>query len=128
MTQPPANRAIDAQTGKKRDTIATYLHLTRTTLPALAARRSDWPIENDHCFQRVVLDHICGGVWYDHIPRPAYRHMTPAQAHEAVHLCHAILDGTADLAALNAQSIAWRKARNTSTPCPNEPRQKTLDL
>ncbi|WP_186827120.1 hypothetical protein [Shimia ponticola] len=116
--------AVDA----RRAAIDTYLELTRTTLPAAATSRGNWPIRNDHCFQRVILDQICAGVWYDHIPRPAYRHMTQEQTEHAAALAQAILDGTADLGALNRQSIAWRKARNTSAPCPSEPRQKMLDL
>lgn len=87
----------------------TYLHLTRTVLPDMArAPETDWPVVNDHCFQRIVLDAICGGVWYDHIARPAYKHLTTAQAQQAVDLCKAIIAGQADLHALNHQSLHWR--------------------
>ncbi|PTX57031.1 hypothetical protein C8N43_1696 [Litoreibacter ponti] len=86
-----------------------YLTLTRETLPAEAARRGrDWPVRNDHCFQRIVLDAISGGVWYDHIEKPAYKHLTEAQATQAVELCERILSGEADLWALNDQSLIWR--------------------
>lgn len=50
--------------------VARYLTLTRDTLPGLARDRG-WPVVNDHCCQRIILDHISGGVWYDHIARPA---------------------------------------------------------
>ncbi|MEM9437686.1 MAG: hypothetical protein AAGA15_11650 [Pseudomonadota bacterium] len=84
-----------------------YLKLTRETMPALAKDRG-WPVSADHCFQRIVLDHIAGGTWYDHIPRPAYKHLTNAQARAAVALCEAIIDGSADLHALNRASLAHR--------------------
>lgn len=88
---------------------AEYLRLTQEEMPRLAATsRQDWPVSADHCFQRIVLDTTCRGVWYDHIKKPAYKNMTPAQTRAAVDLCHAIIAGNADLAALNAQSLAWR--------------------
>jgi hypothetical protein len=47
-------------------------HLTRTVMPALArTSKHHWPVRNDHCFQRIVLDTIYGEVWGDHIARPA---------------------------------------------------------
>ena len=97
--------------------VARYLHLTRTVIPALAqTSKRHWPVRRDHCFQRIVLDTICGGVWYDHIARPAYRHLSPAQAMRAVRLCEQIIADTADLKALNQQSLAWRGKGKTLRP------------
>lgn len=88
-----------------------WLMLTRHVLPDLARSR-DWPVSVDHCFQRVLLDHACGGRWYDHIPgRPAYKHAPDAILDAAVALGEAVAAGTADLAALNAQSLRWRGKR-----------------
>ena len=70
--------------------VERYLTLTKHILPE--ASHSGWPVTEDHCFQRIVLDNICGGVWYDHIPRPAYKYMTDNQVLRAVTLCEAILD------------------------------------
>ncbi|MEM6729772.1 MAG: hypothetical protein AAF618_14805 [Pseudomonadota bacterium] len=118
--------------------IDRYLALTRVTLPAMARERGrQWPVRFDHCFQRILLDHVAGGVWYDEIRRPAFRHMTEDQAERAVALAEAIAQGRADLNALNAQSLAWRgksrgvgkrPSRDMSASCRNGPRQKTLDL
>lgn len=74
------------------------------------ARAGDtsWPVVNDHCFQRIVLDAVCDGVWYDHILRPAYRHMTVEQATKAVALCESIVSGQADLSELNRKSLRYR--------------------
>ena len=89
--------------------VARYRHLTGVVLPAQARDRTrGWPVVNDHCFQRIVLDAVCGGVWYDHVPRPAYRNLTSGQAAAAVALCEAILDGSEDVSALNRQSLRWR--------------------
>lgn len=89
--------------------LARYLELTREVMPRVArSGKVAWPVVHDHCFQRIVLDAICGGVWYDHIAKPAVRHMTSAQAQEAVRLCEAILAGHEDLHRLNRQSLAWR--------------------
>lgn len=86
-----------------------YLHLTKNVLPRMARSGTvNWPVVNDHCFQRIVLGAVCGGVWYDTIDRPAYKHLTADQAHQAVALCEAIIAGTADVADLNRQSLKWR--------------------
>ena len=89
--------------------VQQYLHLTRVVLPDLARRPgTNWPVVNDHCFQRIVLDAISGGVWYNHIARPAYKHLTTAQATEAVAISKAIIAGDADVHALNRRSLKWR--------------------
>lgn len=88
--------------------IARYRDLTGRVMPDLARAGRDWPVVNDHCFQRIVLDHVSGGVWYDHIAKPAYKHLTRDQAAEAVALSEQIIAGRADLRALNAQSLRWR--------------------
>jgi hypothetical protein len=85
-----------------------WLTLTRETMPALAAARG-WPVRSDHCFQRILLDTAVGGVWYDAIPeRPAYRHADAAVLAHAIQMGEAVIAGSADLAALNRQSLAWR--------------------
>jgi proline racemase len=90
---------------------ATWLHLTRIELPALAAARH-WPVDADHCFQRILLDNALGGRWYDHVrQRPAYRHLAPDRLAAAIALGRAVAAGHADLAALNRRSLAWRGKR-----------------
>lgn len=116
------------------DALTRYMHLTRVALPQRAQMaRVNWPVVNDHCFQRIILDAITGGVWYDHINKPAYRHMTPEQAEQAATLAQDLLDGRADIHVLNAQSKRWRalaksRARDRFGSCPAEPLQTTLDL
>lgn len=92
------------------DLVSRYLVLTKEIMPELARTTHIhyWPVRNDHCFQRIVLDALCGGVWYDHIPRPAYKHLTREQAQQAVRLCDQIVSGEVDLALMNEQSLIWR--------------------
>ena len=94
---------------KPQDIIKVYMHLTKEVLPSLAKKKSlDWPVYEDHCFQRIVLDTICGGVWYEHLKRPAYKNLTNQQAELAVELCEDIINGKANLSQLNQQSLSWR--------------------
>ena len=89
--------------------IERYLHLTKVTMPKMAKSPGDgWPVVNDHCVQRIVLDAVCGGVWYDQIERPAYKRMTSAQAEKAAQRCEDIIAGRAELAQLNRQSLMFR--------------------
>ena len=92
--------------------VQQYLHLTRIVMPQLAQTlKNKWPVQHDHCFQRIVLDAICGGVWYHHIARPAYKHLSLQQAKTAVQLCNDIISGKADIVDLNRQSLSWRGKR-----------------
>ena len=91
------------------DLVSAYKYLTKEVLPALArSSRRDWPVCEDHCFQRIILDHVCGGVWYEYLDRPAYKNLTKDQAQRAVKLCEDIADGHKDLQKLNQQSLIWR--------------------
>jgi hypothetical protein len=102
-------RMTDAKP-RTADLVARYAALTKEIMPQLArSTHKHWPVRNDHCFQRIVLDAVCGGVWYDHLPRPAYKHLTQEQALCAVKLCDDIVSGDADLVAMNRQSLIWRE-------------------
>ena len=89
--------------------VSTYMYFTKKVLPALARTGGkDWPVSEDHCFQRIILDHVCGGVWYEYLDRPAYKNLTKDQVQRAVKLCEDIADGHKDLQKLNQQSLIWR--------------------
>ena len=99
---------IDAEL-RTADLVSRYSVMTKETMPQLACtKHRNWPVRNDHCFQRIVLDTVCEGVWYDHLRRPAYKHLSRKQALQAVDLCENIIAGRADLVALNTQSLIWR--------------------
>ena len=94
------------QKNKSQDPIGDYVHLTKNVMPSLAlTAERNWPVREDHCFQRIVLDTICGGVWYEHLERPAYKKLTIEQAQRAVRLCREIIEVSADLWQLNRQSL-----------------------
>lgn len=93
------------------DLQARYLDLTRVELPA-AARKHGWPITEDHCFMRVILDALFEGCWYDHLDRRlrAYKQLDTAQLGRAIALGQRMLDeGEPTVTALNRQSLRWRE-------------------
>ena len=92
----------------RQDLEARWLHLTRVLLPDAAEARA-WPVRLDHCFQRILLDNVFEGRWYDHVPRrPAYRHCDEAALVRAITLAETVLAGAADLHELNRRSLGWR--------------------
>ena len=98
------------------DLVSRYIVLTKEVMPHLArTSHKHWPVSNDHCFQRIILDAVCGGVWYEYLPRPAYKNLTHDQAANAVKLCNDIISGDADLIILNKQSLQWR-GKTGATP------------
>ena len=94
------------------DLTMRYLKLTKEVMPKMARDKLvQWPVKYDHCFQRIVLDTICNGTWYEHLERPAYKHLSHNQAFKAVQLCEDIIAGLTDLNALNRQSLLWRNKK-----------------
>ena len=108
-TNDGARLSLKSEPVERRNLVDAYLQLTKQVLPSLAkSGGQDWPVRQDHCFQRIVLDTICGGVWYAYLDRPAYKNLTHEQAQRAVNLCREIAAGRADLKQLNNQSLIWR--------------------
>ena len=89
----------------------------RVDLPVAAAQRPHWPIRRDHCFARVILDAIHGRPWREVLAAPAWRHLSPEKLDAAIALADAILDGSADLDALNRASLASRGKRLFGDGC-----------
>lgn len=85
-----------------------WLELVRTELPEAARSRSDWPVRLDHCFARIILDHVCGRPWREVLPSPAYKHLNADQLTLAVRTAEAIKSGAADLTGLNRASLQAR--------------------
>jgi len=109
QTNDGARLSLKSETTDRRNLVDAYLQLTKEVLPSLAKSGGQgWPVRQDHCFQRIVLDTICGGVWYAYLDRPAYKNLTHEQARRAVDLCREIAEGRADLQQLNNQSLIWR--------------------
>jgi hypothetical protein len=93
---------------------ARWLQLIRHELPEAARSRPDWPIRLDHCFARVILDHLCGRPWREVLPAPAYKRMSAEQLRTAIGIAEAVQANAADLTAMNHASLL---ARGKLTPC-----------
>lgn len=92
---------------QRDDLNAEWFILTRETLPGLAPQR-EWPVNEEHNFQRILLDNAVGAKWDDEIPAPAYDHVPDQVLRDAIALGKAAIAGTEDLAVLNENSLAWR--------------------
>jgi len=88
-----------------------YLDLTSKVLPKLAKSRK-FPVRQNHCFQRIVLDNLFGRCWYEALERgriPAYQQLTEEQLERAIALAHAIINQPDSyLWQLNQNSLKWR--------------------
>ncbi len=88
--------------------IARFKHLTEVALPT-RAREQRWPIRLDHCFKRICLDAAFGDVWYNHLPRPAERHLSGEPLTRAIACAEALLAGGLPVLTLrNAESLRYR--------------------
>ncbi|MEO1235494.1 MAG: hypothetical protein AAFX76_01760 [Planctomycetota bacterium] len=94
-----------------------YLDLTRVVLPSLGRTRG-WSIREDHCFMRIVLDHLFADCWYDHLDRRlrAYKQLNDTQLAQAVAIAERMREmDAAEIEAMNQQSLIWR---DKSRPAP----------
>ena len=92
-----------------------YIELTRVFLPA-EARLGEWTLRDDHCFMRIVLDHLFYDCWYNHLDRrlTAYKQLNVEQLQRCVALAERILEeGEPLLISLNRQSLKWRRKRRS---------------
>ncbi|WP_245173762.1 GCN5-related N-acetyltransferase [Erythrobacter sp. A6_0] len=89
------------------NTARRWFALTRDRMPDLARQRG-WPVFEDHCFQRILLDNAVGDKWDLEIPAPAYRNASDELLERAMALGEGAIAGTEDLADLNRNSLAWR--------------------
>lgn len=93
----------------RRDLLITrWMTLVRDILPAMA-QRCHWPISRDHCFMRVCLDTALGAPWPSVVRRPAVRNLSDAQLGAAITIAEDLVRAPETLAALNRQSIRWRR-------------------
>ena len=92
------------------ESLNQFLHYAKSVLPSIAAmKKNTWPIHNDHCFMRVILDNVCGCAWYDVIPSPAYQNLSQEYAIAAAQLAKRIASENVSLHTLTERSKLWRK-------------------
>lgn len=95
-----------------------YLELTNQVLPRLAASRN-FPVSQNHCFQRIILDNLFGCCWYEVLERkqkPAYQQLTADQLEQAIALANNIIaQPDAYLHQLHQNSLNWRKKTPASS-------------
>lgn len=97
--------------------VARFKQLTEHTLPS-RAKAERWPVRFDHCFKRICLDWAFGDVWYQHLARPAERHLRGAELERAVLCAEALLDGGLPvLQERDAASLRWRGKRPKAEHC-----------
>jgi RimJ/RimL family protein N-acetyltransferase len=104
----PEPEAAPAPVGEPQ---ARWRELVDRLLPQAAPDHPDWPVVNDHCFARILLDNACNGPWRESVAAPAWANMPPDRLAVAIDLGNAVLAGRADLALLNRRSLLWRGKR-----------------
>lgn len=95
-----------------------YLELTNRTLPDLARSRQ-FPVQDNHCFQRIILDNLFGRCWYEVLDRTkdsAYKQLSEEQLESAIALANTIIAQPDDyLQKLNQNSLYWRRKLSRAT-------------
>lgn len=88
-----------------------YLELTEEKLPK-KAKKNNWEIRFDHCFQRVTLDNIFNDEWYGYLDHrsdiPAYKQMSRRQLMEAINIAKQMYNSEEKMEELNQKSLDYR--------------------
>jgi hypothetical protein len=95
---------------KKAQLQEVYLDSTNNTLPNLSKKRN-WPVRFNHCFQRIILDHLFEDSWYNHLSRKeaAYKQLNTDQLEQAVKFIEKIIRSEDTfLVEANRNSLKWR--------------------
>ena len=96
---------------KKNELQQQYLHLTNEVMPNVA-KEQHWPVQFNHCFQRIILDALFEDCWYHHLDRnsriPAYRQLTEAQLAQSITIGERMIASPEEVKQLNRQSLAHR--------------------
>ena len=101
--------------------LARFKQLTEVALPR-TAREQRWPIRLDHCFKRICLDAAFRDIWYNHLAKPAERHLAGPALIAALACAEAILaEGLPTLTLRNAESLRYR---GKSHPTAKQPQTK----
>jgi hypothetical protein len=88
-----------------------YLRLTGEVLPAEAT--TEWPVREDHCFRRIVLDTLYDDVWYDHVAgRPAVDHLSADELRRAIRIAESMTGSPERVRQLNDASLRRRRDRD----------------
>ena len=97
-----------SETLSREERIAEWKHLTEYTLPVLA-RAQHWPLRLDHCFKRVTLDYAFRDIWYNHLKKPAEKHLEGEPLLRALACARAIAaEGEPLLRTRNQESLTHR--------------------
>ena len=76
-------------------------------MPQLAKSR-DWPVTEGHCFARILLDVASQEPWREVMRPPAWANAPLEVLEDAISLGEAVIEGSADLVALNRLSLRMR--------------------
>lgn len=102
--------ADDSVGGDETQARLAWRRLVGETLP-LAARTRNWPVSEDHCFARILLDNACGRPWREMVHPPAWKNTPIDLLRNAISLGEAALAGSSDLNKLNNRSLDLRGKR-----------------
>ena len=107
-TDPEQHELFDESTGAvEREDRMRWLTLVRDGLPT-AARQQGWSIRHDHCFARILLDNALGRPWREVVAPPAWQNTPIDDLRQAIALGEGILNRSADIHALNQNSLRLR--------------------
>ena len=94
-----------------------YLQLVNVILPSIAVAKG-FPVHLNHCFQRICLDNLFGGCWYDFLivgKIAAYKQLDVTQLQQLTNITQSLVDRDCNhINLLNQQSLQWRKSRRNS--------------
>lgn len=84
-----------------------YMKFINHCLPE-AAKKNNWPISENHCFGRVILDFMYQDAWYKHLSSPGYKHLSEYQLIVACERMQQWLNNPQLLIKDNQKSLIYR--------------------
>lgn len=88
--------------------LTEYQLLAKKVLPRLADSLG-FPIKEDHCFYRVVLDWLVQDKWDRVLDKPAYKQLTEEQLEKCIDRMYIWIECPSILRRDNKNSLSYRK-------------------
>ena len=78
-----------------------------------------YPVEEDHCFARILLDCLFKDCWYNHLKKPATKHLNLEQRGQLLALGEELLQNPSKSFEMQKNSLRWRgKIKNCLSALP----------
>ena len=97
----------------RSDLIQWIEKLAQERLPERSRETGEYPVQEDHCFQRIAYDAVCSGRWDRSVKPPFAKNARTEQLRAAVEILIRMIEDPKAAHRLNQASLSYRRSDRT---------------